>query len=234
MRTNLKAFLKRTPILKKYLTILKNGQDLRKMRLKKSVKGKANIITIADSVILYNCSIDIKGDYNQIEIEELSRFNNVRFYIRGDNNKIKIAENVRFTRGGSIWIEDINCELNIGEYSSFEDVHLAVTEPGSIIDIGRDCMFAYDIDVRTGDSHSVVDTKTNKRINYAQNVQIGDHVWIGSHVSILKGIKIPDNSVVATRALVTKPFSEENILIGGIPAKKIKDNITWLRARIYD
>nr|HQE12748.1 hypothetical protein [Flavipsychrobacter sp.] len=62
---------------------------------------------------------------------------------------------------------------------------------------------------------------------------IGNHIWIASHVSILKGVHIADNTVVATRAVVTKSFIEKNILIGGMPAKKLKENINWDRQRIY-
>lgn len=93
-------------------------------------------------------------------------------------------------------------------------------------------MFAYDIDLRTGDSHSIIDSKTNERINFAQSITIGNHVWVASHVSILKGVHIPDNSVVATRAVVTKSFNECNILIAGIPAQKVREDIDWKRQRI--
>jgi acetyltransferase-like isoleucine patch superfamily enzyme len=129
-------------------------------------------------------------------------------------------------------MEDDACEAVIGENTTFEDSHIAVTEPNSKITIGKDCLFAYDIDLRTGDSHSIVDSITHERINFAQNINIGNHVWIASHVSVLKGVHISDNSVVATRAVVTKSFVENNILIGGIPAKKIKGNINWDRQRI--
>jgi acetyltransferase-like isoleucine patch superfamily enzyme len=94
-------------------------------------------------------------------------------------------------------------------------------------------LFAYDIDIRTGDSHSIIDTITNERVNHARDVIIGNHVWVAAHVSILKGSYISDNSVIATRALVTKRFEVPNILIGGIPARKIKSNINWDRKRIY-
>ncbi|HEY9752233.1 MAG TPA: hypothetical protein V6C46_04750, partial [Coleofasciculaceae cyanobacterium] len=58
-------------------------------------------------------------------------------------------------------------------------------------------------------------------------------VWIASHVSILKGVSIPDNSIVATRSVVTKSFNMQNTLIGGVPAKVLKNNINWLRERLY-
>jgi acetyltransferase-like isoleucine patch superfamily enzyme len=94
-------------------------------------------------------------------------------------------------------------------------------------------MFAYDIDVRSGDSHSVIDAKTSKRFNFAKNVSIGNHVWVAAHVVILKGVEIPDDSIIATGSIVTKSFFENSILIGGNPAKNIKSGVSWLRARIY-
>src|SRR5450759_1692287 len=95
-------------------------------------------------------------------------------------------------------------------------------------------MFAYDIDLRTGDSHSILDSTTMKRTNYARNVEIADHVWVASHVSILKGVKLLKNTVVATRSVVTKSFEKEGILIGGTPVKVLKEGITWDRKRIYE
>jgi acetyltransferase-like isoleucine patch superfamily enzyme len=93
-------------------------------------------------------------------------------------------------------------------------------------------MFAYDIDVRTGDSHSIISQETGERINYAQDVCIGDHVWIAAHTILLKGSAIPDNSIVATGSVVTRPFETRGIILGGNPAKTIKDGITWSRQRI--
>jgi acetyltransferase-like isoleucine patch superfamily enzyme len=125
--------------------------------------------------------------------------------------------------------------IEIKSNCTFEkDVHIAATEPNSVITIGADCMFAYDIDVRTGDSHSILDAQTGKRINYAKNVIIGDHVWVASHCSILKGAELKKNSIVATRSVVTKAFDKEGIVVAGSPAVVVKENITWSRKRIYD
>jgi acetyltransferase-like isoleucine patch superfamily enzyme len=233
MKEKAKRMLKQNPVLEKYVRLLISGKRIKNIIPKKIIKGTGNSFKIKKSVILYNCTFDIAGDNNKIEIDDSSVFHNITLFIRGDNNTIKIGKNVKFKRGGSIWIEDCDCVATIGENTTFEDAHIAVTEPGSEINIGTDCMFAYDIDLRTGDSHSIIDTITKERINYAQNIKIGNHVWIASHVSILKGVHIQDNSVVATRAVVTKSFEEKNILIGGMPAKKIKENINWDRQRIY-
>ena len=234
MRDKIKHIVIKYPIVEKYLRVLYNGQNLQDLKPKKIIKGKDNIFLIDQSATLLTCSFDIVGNNNSIEIQEGCILNNVLFFIRGDNNKIKIGQRVKFIRGGSIWIEDYGCEAIIGDSTTFEDIHLAVTEPNSKIHIGKDCMFAYNIDIRTGDSHSIIDSISKKRINNAQDVFIGNHVWIASHVTILKGVHIPDNSVVATRAVVTKSFTEKNILIAGMPAKKLKENIDWERERIYE
>lgn len=60
-----------------------------------------------------------------------------------------------------------------------------------------------------------------------KEVIIGNHIWIGSFAHILKGAVIKDNSVVAWRSCVLKAFNQENVLLGGYPAKIIKDNFDW-------
>lgn len=52
-------------------------------------------------------------------------------------------------------------------------------------------------------------------------VRIGCNVWIGSHATILRGVTIGDNAVVAAGAVVTEDVPA-NTIVGGIPAKIIK------------
>lgn len=53
-------------------------------------------------------------------------------------------------------------------------------------------------------------------------VTIEDHVWIGANVTVLDGVTIGRDSVVAAGAVVTKPVPEYAIA-GGVPAKVLKD-----------
>ena len=59
------------------------------------------------------------------------------------------------------------------------------------------------------------------------DIVIGNHVWIASHCHISKNTYIADDCVVAQQSLVGKRFEQPKCLIGGIPAKLLKDNITW-------
>lgn len=232
MKEQLKSFVKKSPLLLRTARNLRDG-NLFKKSYTKSLKGKNNSLKINSSARLVNCKIDVVGNSNQITIEAESHLNNVLIFVRGNQNQIVISKEVKFNRAGELWIEGENCELHIGKNSTFEDTHIAVTEPNSKVNIGIDCMFANNIDVRTGDSHSIIDSKSNKRINHAENVTIANHVWVGAHASILKGSSLAANSIVATRSVVTKKFDEEGVLVAGIPAKVIKHDITWDRERIY-
>jgi acetyltransferase-like isoleucine patch superfamily enzyme len=64
-----------------------------------------------------------------------------------------------------------------------------------------------------------------KRINYARDINIGKHVWIGAYVNILKGVTIGDNSIIGIRSIVTKNIPQNCIALG-VPAKVIRENVT--------
>ncbi len=194
------------------------------------MQGRNNVFQ-AQGASFSNVELDIIGDDNTIVIGPGSRFNNVRFHVRGSGCRIEFGANCRISRGGVIWFEDKGGLLQVGQNTSMVDVQIAVTEPGSRIVIGEDCMFANDIDIRTGDSHSIIDLATGKRLNHAADVVIEDHVWIAPHVVILKGVHIGRNSVVATSAVVTKSCGS-GVIVGGNPASVIKSGISWKRERL--
>ncbi len=52
---------------------------------------------------------------------------------------------------------------------------------------------------------------------------LGNNVYIGPGVKIYGGIQIGNNIAIAANAAVNKSFTENDILIGGVPAVKIKN-----------
>lgn len=52
-------------------------------------------------------------------------------------------------------------------------------------------------------------------------IVIGKKVWIGANATILSGVTIGDNSIVAAGSVVTKDIPP-NVIVGGVPAKIIK------------
>ncbi len=57
---------------------------------------------------------------------------------------------------------------------------------------------------------------------YYKDVEIGEGVWIGARCTILPGVKIGKGVVVAAGAVVTKDIPD-NVLVGGVPAKIIRE-----------
>lgn len=53
-------------------------------------------------------------------------------------------------------------------------------------------------------------------------VKIGKNVWVGAHATILPGVTVGDNAVIAAGAVVTKDVPAFAV-VGGVPAKIIKN-----------
>lgn len=193
----------------------------------KHTKGQNNLINCRG--IMHGCEIEIYGDFNSIEIKENVVLQNLKIYIKGNHNKLSIDNNVR-VKSGEFWLEDEYTEIKINKNTTIEEAHIAVTESHSKIIIGEECMLAKGIEIRSGDSHSILD-KNGKRINYAKDVLIENRVWIGSRAMVLKGVNIGEGSIVAAGSIVTNDIPAKSI-VSGIPAKVIKEDISWTRERI--
>jgi acetyltransferase-like isoleucine patch superfamily enzyme len=63
----------------------------------------------------------------------------------------------------------------------------------------------------------------DNRQHVHKDVVIGKYCWIGFGAVILPGVTLGDYTIVGANAVVTKSFSEGFCVIGGNPARKIKD-----------
>lgn len=225
--------------MKKIIEILKKHKKLNSCvssifnfiafnRFKKN--GKTNKIKKNKS-LFYKCKIIIKGKNNIIEFGNMCLFKNMIININGDNNYIKIGQEV-IGKNVDICVEDNSNKLLVDDYTYFAgNIHIAITE-GKKVCIGKKCLFSNSIVIRTGDSHSVLDNSTKKRINVAKDVIINDHVWVTERVLILKGSIISSDTIVASNSVITKQFFNPNVILGGCPTRILKENITWEKDRI--
>lgn len=201
-----------------------------KSAYKKQVKGKNNVII--NKGVFMNSKYDIVGNNIRVEIGPGAVLSDIRIFMRGDNHTLIIGERCSM-KGGDFYFEDDHCTVVIGKNTTIESAHFAITEPNKRIIVGEDCMFSSGIELRTGDSHSILDFTTKKRINYAKDIHVKNHVWIGANAIILKGVTLGTNCIVGTGSLVTSDVPE-NCIAAGIPAKVVKENIDWMKKRIYE
>jgi len=76
--------------------------------------------------------------------------------------------------------------------------------------------------------HQLIDTLTNEKLPMSSPIEIGNYNFIGNRVSIMSKTKTPNYCIIASNSLCNKNFTDldENTMIGGMPARLIRSNIT--------
>ncbi|MGE0622628.1 MAG: DapH/DapD/GlmU-related protein [Pseudomonadales bacterium] len=137
---------------------------------------------------------------------------------------MKIGSNVQIWSGARIEAlahTDGEATITIGNGTIIQpSCHIAAVR--SII-IGDNCLFASSVYV-TDHDHYWLDldlpySKNNKLL--CNPVIIGDNVWLGEGVCVLKGVRIGNNAIVGTGSVVTRDIPPDTISVGS-PARPIK------------
>ena len=86
------------------------------------------------------------------------------------------------------------------------------------IEIGDECLIGHQVVFATLNHDPAPEKRGNM---FAAPIKLGKRVWIGAHATILAGVTIGDNSIVAAGAVVTRDVPSD-VIVGGIPAKIMK------------
>ena len=94
------------------------------------------------------------------------------------------------------------------------------------VKIGNNVSVGYETTFMDTDFHYVIDTVSHTVHPNRGEVIVGDGTWISSTCKIMKGSRLPMNSVVSGGSLVNKDFSDEEpcSVFVGTPAKPVKRN----------
>ena len=201
--------------LKRFLILLRNNWGISNS-IKVSRTSSKHILGN-----LLNTSIRVRGN-SSIFIGDGCRLRNASITVNGNDNKLELAEGVQFS--GTIELFGDGNSIKIGRDTRINGADFIIHN-GTRVDVGSSCLFSKGIDVRTTDSHGIFNSE-GKRINADRDIFIGDHVWVGRIVSILKGAKIGNGSVIGSMSLVSGSIPND-VIAAGIPAKPIKENISW-------
>lgn len=186
-----------------------------------------------DGTFLRHCNIFVSGTGNKIVFDTKGKNHlvNCKIVINGNNNIVSFGK-FNSLYDCEIIIDDNGGSISFGDNNKIcGRTHLAAIE-GTSITIGCDCLFSSNVTFRTGDSHSIISTETNKRINKSKSIVVGDRVWFGNNCTILKGVSLCDDTIVGTCSLVTKSPTSGNVVLAGIPACVVKNNVRWETERI--
>lgn len=171
------------------------------------------------------------GKGNTLVVGDFARLKGCHFHFEGTGNKVLIGDRCLCDQT-EFWIEGSGNTITLGEHTALCGKSQLAALEGTEITIGRDCLFADSLKLRTGDSHSLLDRATRQRVNPAASITIGDHVWIGTNVTVLKGTRVADNCMIGACALLSGQYETPNCVLAGVPAKQVREGIDWTSALI--
>ena len=146
------------------------------------------------------------------------------FLGRGLELQVGRSGEIRF--GRFVWIGDgtkIRC-------------HEGVVEIGDKTVFGQECTISAYQRVRIGEQcviadramfidfdHGVTEVDRPIRVQgiYKRDTVVGSNVWVGYGACVLRGVRVGDNSIIGTNAVVTKDVPA-NAVVGGVPARVLR------------
>lgn len=188
---------------------------------------KINNIIFRQLVCCYKdthlCIDDIDGvqingklKLNWNPISKSVRTGQVTFFRMDNQSQLSVDGNFDIFYGNDVHIfSGGKLELDSGFINSYGKI-----ECHKYIKIGKNCAIGPYAIILDSDGHQILG-----KCNTAE-VIIGNNVWIGARVTILKGVHIGDDAVIAAGTIVNKDVPAKS-LVAGNPMHLICDNVEW-------
>jgi carbonic anhydrase/acetyltransferase-like protein (isoleucine patch superfamily) len=134
-----------------------------------------------------------------------------------DGGQARVGDGVTIDRGADVCAKygrlEIGARSYIGQYT-------VICAREKIV-IGADCLIAEHVTIRDQDHRFGPGLTTADAGFLTAPIMIGDNVWLGAKVIVLKGVTIGDNVVVGANSVVTSDIPANSVAVG-IPARVIR------------
>lgn len=147
----------------------------------------------------------------------VERYRRSEFLIR-DNATLEINDDFDIHTGCHV-VVDPDAKLSLGKGGMNHNVRVAAFKS---ITIGHNVYISENATLWDSDNHPIGASSKN----FTAPITIGDNVLIGMNATILKGVTIGDGAVVAANSLVIRSVPSK-ALVGGVPARVLRENVTW-------
>lgn len=177
---------------------------------------------------LKNISIKYYGENSLIKIYDNYNITQLNLFV-GEGSYLEFGRNLRLRFPFTVDAKVKNTTIVIGDNACIGTGNIfAGDEEGLEVIIGDHFLSATDLYIRNSDGHTIYDIETKQPINKPEfGIHIGNNVWCGYNVSIIKDTNIPDNCVIGAGSVVGKKEFCKNSIIAGVPAKTVRKGIMW-------
>ncbi|NVK39650.1 MAG: acyltransferase [Oceanospirillaceae bacterium] len=159
----------------------------------------------------------LKGNLAVCELSSSCRLQKGVTVSFGKKGELKLRDNVKVKTGAvfeCLGMIDIGAGSVVGVYNWFQGGG-SITFGRNVI-VGSHCNF-----IASTHSFNEKYTDFKKQPLVKGDIEIGDNVWIGSHVTILNNVKIGDNVIIGAHSLVNADIESNSIAVG-TPARVMK------------
>ncbi len=133
----------------------------------------------------------------------------LRVLLNNSSEKIYIEPPFRCDYGSNIYIGD----------NFYANYNLTVLDCAKVT-IGENVLIGPNVCITTA-GHPI-HYLSRRKYEYADEIVIGNNVWIGANVVINPGVKIGDNSVIGSGSVVTKDIPSDVVAVGN-PCKVLRE-----------
>jgi acetyltransferase-like isoleucine patch superfamily enzyme len=113
-----------------------------------------------------------------------------------------------------------HARIEVGERTEFNN-NLMLKSEGAGIRVGRDGLFGAHIEIFDSDFHNLDPRRRHEGTQRMASVEIGDNVFVGMGVKILKGVTIGSDSVIGAGAVVASSIPA-GVIAAGNPARVLR------------
>jgi acetyltransferase-like isoleucine patch superfamily enzyme len=142
----------------------------------------------------------------------------VRVHRHFGGGTLRVGDNVQIFRGVLLLLGLPQAEIELADrvFINYDTKLMAARR----IYIGPGSSISWNVSIMDSDFHQIDGE------GEPAPVHIGEHVLIGAHAVILKGVRIGDGAVVAAGSLVNSDVPP-GALVAGSPATVRRENVTW-------
>lgn len=156
--------------------------------------------------------------FNALDEYDPSRSSLIKEFIGGIGSRFYFQGPVQFNYG---------CHTFIGE-NFFANFNTTIMDDGKIF-IGDNVMFGPNVSLMATNHPLIADERLHMRYpdghvstsEYADEIHIGNNVWMACNVTVLGGVTIGNNVVIGAGSVVTKSIPD-NYLAFGVPCKPVR------------